>query len=273
MAQFSSAEFFEEVDELLGEVAVVRERLGVELEAVEVFVELNGRLDAFEDDGVAFFISDFKADEGCDGARCGNLCALEKLEAVEFAHGGAAAETAAEPVAEAGDGVEFQVIGFAVEFEAPDLTIGAVFDEFAGVGQIEECLFEAGGGHWWMIRAVQRIVPGRPWPGPRRPRPALSLLGLVLRAFSPAELILERRWVSRLPGRFFFCIRISCKRLGEYTESYRDILMPAPVLKGTRSQDVTLNGRIEDPRSQIATSSWVPVVDSICMADPYRYPP
>jgi len=107
VAEFGFAEFFEEVDELLGEVAMIGKFLRVDFEFVEVFVELEGGLDAFEDDGVALDASDFEAHEGGDSARGGNLGALEPLEALEFAHGGAAAETAAEPVAKAGGGIEF----------------------------------------------------------------------------------------------------------------------------------------------------------------------
>ena len=70
------------------------------------------------------------------------MSALEPLEALEFAHGGAAAESAADPVAQAGGGVKFQIIRFASELEAPDLAIGTVFDEPAVGGQVEEGLFE-----------------------------------------------------------------------------------------------------------------------------------
>jgi len=58
VAEFGFAEFFEQVDELLGEVAMIIQGLGVDFEAIEVFVELDGGLDAFEDKGVAFDVAD-----------------------------------------------------------------------------------------------------------------------------------------------------------------------------------------------------------------------
>jgi hypothetical protein len=160
VTELGAAEFFQEINELLGEVVMIGQRLGVELEAIQMLVELDGGLDAFEDDGVAFAVADFEAHEGGDGARGRNLGALEQPKALEFAHGGASAETAADPVAKTRRWIKFQVIRFAGEFKAPDLAVGAVLDELAMGGQVKKSLLEVGGGHGLMIRAVQRIVEG-----------------------------------------------------------------------------------------------------------------
>jgi hypothetical protein len=142
MSEAGAAEFFEQVDELFSELLVVGDGLGVEREVVEVLVQLDGRLDAFEDDGVAFDAGDGEAEEAGDGAGRGDGGFLEPLEALKLHEGFGPTDPTAEAVAEGAAGVEFEVVGLGGALESPDLAIGAVLDEFPGAWEVSQSLFE-----------------------------------------------------------------------------------------------------------------------------------
>src|SRR2546423_14841660 len=88
-----------------------------------------------------------------------------------------------------------------------------------------------------MMRGVQRIVPGRPWPGPRLPCPALSDLGRDLRALGPADLVLERPRVGREPGRFL-AMTIPWKSWGGYRRHGRGRLCGVAILGAHGAKEV-----------------------------------
>lgn len=142
VSEASAAEFFEEVDELFGELQVIGGDAGVVVVLVEVLIEGDGGFEGFEDDGVAFCAGDGESEEGGDGAWGGDGGFLEPLESLEFHEGSRSTEESGEAVAEASARVEFEEVGFIRALESPDLSIGEVFDEFPGVWEISEGLFE-----------------------------------------------------------------------------------------------------------------------------------
>jgi len=100
-------------------------------QVVEVTIERDAGFDGLHDDGVADLIANAEAHENGVGARGGDFGFEKPLKADEFAHGGVAADEAFEEAGLAG--VELEDVRNAGDFEAPDLALGAVFDESAGL--------------------------------------------------------------------------------------------------------------------------------------------
>jgi hypothetical protein len=147
MPELGAAEFFEEVDQLLGEPAVIGERLGLQLQLIEVLIELEGRFDPFEDERIAPGIADFEPHQSRHGPRRRNLRPLQPLQPLKLPHRRTSAKSPPNPVANSPRRIKLQVIRFAPKFKAPHLPVSPVFNKPAMRRQIEEGGFEAGCRH------------------------------------------------------------------------------------------------------------------------------
>ena len=151
--------FLEGEDQLAdtaGEFAMIGGRLAVEEKLVEMGVERDGGFDGFGDDGVAELAGEMEADEDGDGVWAVDGGFLELLEVEELAESGVAGDEAFESLAAAW--VELEVVVFAVEGEAPDLAVAAVFDQGSDVGKVLQCgLKSLGIGHKGVYKGMRGV--------------------------------------------------------------------------------------------------------------------
>ena len=121
---------------------MIRDRLALEFEFIEVLIQRNRRLNAFDDDGVTDPIIDAKSNQRADRRRSEDAGLLELLEPLKFAEGRIAAN---EPLETAR--IEFEIIRMAVELKSPDLPVAAILEERSAPGKVFENVLHVRGRH------------------------------------------------------------------------------------------------------------------------------
>src|SRR2546421_13093674 len=153
MAEARGGELLDQPDHLRDQVAVVGNGLAAPGAVVEVMVQLYRGLYRVQDYRVTGPALQAKAHQDRDGARGGDCGLLERLEADELGHRGAATEKSTEPVAAALARVKLEVIRLALVLEAPDLAVAAVFHQSPDLREVLEGMFQLLGRHWEKLYA------------------------------------------------------------------------------------------------------------------------
>jgi hypothetical protein len=136
MPEAGLTELADDRDHLIAQLAVIGRALAAKGKFVQVLIQRLGRLDSFQDDGVAFDLADRKPAQLRNRSRRWDLRPLHRLEIQEFPKRRAAAKQALEPSLSAG--IKLEVVRFAGKLESPDLPVWTHFQQGPDFREIGE---------------------------------------------------------------------------------------------------------------------------------------